>query len=63
MTVSGTERSITGSTTTFEHKFLVGDDGIAHFQYKPKENAQFIRMQVRISANRTTSELLYRSRL
>ncbi|ELU16655.1 hypothetical protein CAPTEDRAFT_200949, partial [Capitella teleta] len=44
VTVSGSEQSVSGSTTTFEHKFLVGDDGIAHFQYKPKEDAQFIRI-------------------
>ena len=46
VTITGSERSVTGSTTQFETKLLIADDGIVRFQYKPREDAEFIRMQV-----------------
>ena len=46
ITATGTEQSMSGRTTTFETKFIIGDDGIGHFQYTPKPDGQFITIEV-----------------
>lgn len=46
ITASGTEQSMSGKTSTFEKKFIIGDDGIGHLQHTPKPDAQFITIEV-----------------
>lgn len=45
ITASGTEQSMSGKTSTFEKKFIIGDDGIGHLQHTPKPDAQFITIE------------------
>lgn len=46
ITASGTEQSVSGKTSTFEKKFIIGDDGIGHLQHTPKPDGQFITIEV-----------------
>ena len=45
ITVDRTEEGTEG-TRTFQDKFMVGDNGIAHYRFTPHEQATFIRVRV-----------------
>lgn len=46
ITASGTEQLRSGRTLTFEHKVLIGNDGIGRLSYKPGPEAQVVKIQV-----------------
>ena len=52
VTLSMTTRLMSGRTETLaDHKLMVRDDGIVHYEFIPSPQAEFIRINVSIKEN------------